>query len=245
MKAVLQLTDLHIYEDANRTQLPIDTKLSFRGVLQAAINQYDDWALIVLTGDLADLAEEASYRWLAAELARVPVPVVVLPGNHDDRSLLEKYFQLPDSIALGVWYLDFLDSNEPPKNTGRLSLEELRKLDASLAQHADSPHLVLLHHPPIALDSSWMDGMGLENPERFWNTIDKHDNVAAIANGHAHQNHDTYYRGVRVLSSPSTCTQFLPRTDHFALDRRGAGFRRLELHDDGQLASVISRVASR
>ena len=93
MKSVLQLTDLHIFEDANRTLLPIDTKESFKRVLDFALADDEDWDLIVLSGDLADLGEAASYAWIAEVFSELEIPTVAVAGNHDDRAHLETPFQ--------------------------------------------------------------------------------------------------------------------------------------------------------
>jgi Icc protein len=44
---------------------------------------------------------------------------------------------------------------------------------------------------------------------------------------------------VRLLSTPSTCAQFVPRSDGFAIDRRPPGYRWLELRDDGSLSTDV------
>lgn len=242
MKAVLQLTDLHIFEDAGRTMLPIDTKQSFQLVLAKALEHADDWDLVVLSGDLADLGEEQSYVWLAAQLKNLSIPAVVLPGNHDDRELMGKYFDCATSLQLGAWQLCLLDSCVPPSTKGQLGDDQVAALHATLRNHPERPHLVFLHHPPVLLGSSWMDGMGLSNAAVLWDCMKHVDTPTTLVAGHAHQNFDVYHNGVRVLVTPSTCTQFVPRTTRFALDSRTAGFRRLELHDDGHLETSVVRV---
>jgi 3',5'-cyclic-AMP phosphodiesterase len=244
MKSVLQLTDLHIFEDANRTLLPIDTKESFKRVLDFALADDEDWDLIVLSGDLADLGEAASYAWIAEVFSELEIPTVAVAGNHDDRAHLEKYFQCPSALSLGEWQISLLDSCPLSKVTGELGEKELIGLRQRIEAHPENPHLIFLHHPPISLNSSWMDGMGLKNASAFWDCIENQDNVVAVVNGHVHQNFDTYREGVRVLSSPSTCTQFVPRTDRFALDPRPPGYRKLKLSDDGDIITEVKRVPS-
>ena len=246
MKAVLQLTDLHIFEDQGKTMLPIDTKQSFRRVLDRALGDDIHWELIVLSGDLADLGEEQSYAWIAAQLADCGVPTIALPGNHDDRGLMAKYFDCSTSLQLGRWRISLLDSCIPPATLGQLGAEQIAHLNSSLSAHPQDPHLVFLHHPPVLLGSTWMDGMGLTNADSLWDCLASNQanhaaNITLVA-GHAHQNFDAYRDGVRVLVSPSTCTQFVPRTDRFALDARGPGYRQIELYEDGSLRSQVKRI---
>lgn len=242
MKSVLQLTDLHIFEDANRTMLPIDTKASFRAVLELALSTDIDWDLVVLSGDLADLGEPASYAWIAEQLEDINIPTVAVAGNHDDRQHLNTYFDCPTELTLGEWHLSFLDSCVPPSTKGELGEAELERLGHQLKNNPNNPQLIFLHHPPVSLSSTWMDNMGLSNADAFWERLEPHSNVVAVVNGHVHQNFDTYCGEVRVLSTPSTCTQFVPRTSQFALDPRQAGFRQIDLLESGKMTSSVRRM---
>ena len=47
------------------------------------------------------------------------------------------------------------------------------------------------------------------------------------------------------MSTPSTCAQFLPRSDFFALDERPPGLRWLELHADGRIETEVAWVPQR
>ena len=242
MKSVLQLTDLHIFEDANRTLLPIDTKESFRRVLDLALSSDVKWDLIVLSGDLADLGESESYAWIAQQFSDIDIPTVAVAGNHDDRHYLNQYFDCPTELAVGEWQISFLDSCVPPSTKGELAESELARLDNQLEDNLDIPQLIFLHHPPIPLNSTWMDNMGLSNADAFWKRLEPFNHVVAVVNGHVHQNFDTYCGDVRVLSTPSTCTQFVPRTNEFALDPRQPGFRQIDLGDDRQIRTTVWRV---
>ncbi len=45
------------------------------------------------------------------------------------------------------------------------------------------------------------------------------------------------------MGTPSTCIQFMPNKDVFALDRQDAGYRRLTLHDNGEIETEVIRVS--
>ena len=47
---------------------------------------------------------------------------------------------------------------------------------------------------------------------------------------------------VRFLSTPSTCAQFLPGSEFFALDDRPPGMRWIELYDDGRIETEVAWV---
>ena len=50
---------------------------------------------------------------------------------------------------------------------------------------------------------------------------------------------DGLRKGVRLLATPSTCAQFLPNVDDFAVDPRPPAYRTLELRADGSLLTEV------
>jgi Icc protein len=89
------------------------------------------------------------------------------------------------------------------------------------------------------MSSRWLDRVGLTNAAEFLHTIDAHRNVRAIVWGHVHQSYDCLRKGVRLLATPSTCAQFLPNSDDFAVDPRPPGYRTFELRADGSLLTEV------
>ena len=108
-----------------------------------------------------------------------------------------------------------------------------------MTENAGSHGLVCLHHHPVRMRSSWLDKVGLENADQFFEILDRHKNVRAVLWGHVHQTHESERNGVQMLSAPSTCAQFLPLSDLFAIDRRPPGYRWLELKPDGSIATSV------
>jgi Icc protein len=51
-------------------------------------------------------------------------------------------------------------------------------------------------------------------------------------------------RGVRLLGVPSTCAQFLPHSEQFAIDPAPPGYRSLTLRADGSIATEVVRIDS-
>ena len=89
------------------------------------------------------------------------------------------------------------------------------------------------------MSSRWLDTIGIANADELWRVIDAHANVRALAWGHVHQYFDSQRGGVRLLATPSTGAQFLPRSDQFAVDERPPAYRRLTLHADGTLDTDV------
>jgi Icc protein len=85
----------------------------------------------------------------------------------------------------------------------------------------------------------------LENASELWNVIDRHSCVRAVVWGHVHQSYDGLRKEVRLLATPSTCAQFVPYADEFAVDRRPPAYRTLELRSDGSLNTEVVWVEKR
>ena len=183
-------------------------------------------------------------RIFGACSARLGLPVLCLPGNHDEpramrRELAGAPFVLGGHVDLGRWRIVLLDSCIPGSAGGALSAQELAQLDEALGGAGARHCLVCLHHHPVAMSSRWLDRVGLSNAAEFLHLIDQHKNVRAIVWGHVHQAYDALRKGVRLLATPSTCAQFLPNSDDFAVDRRPPAYRTLELRADGSLVTEV------
>jgi Icc protein len=136
-----------------------------------------------------------------------------------------------------------LDSCVPGEAYGRLEAAELARLDAALTGAGERHVLIGLHHHPVPMGSRWIDSVGLKNPEALYALTDRYPNVRALVWGHVHQSYDSRRKGVRHLATPSTCMQFLPNTDHYAIDSTPPAYRRLTLRADGSIDTEVLRVA--
>jgi Icc protein len=87
--------------------------------------------------------------------------------------------------------------------------------------------------------SRWLDGVGLQNGAAFMALLRRFPQVRGVVFGHVHQAYDAMHDGVRLLATPSTCSQFKPGSDDFALDARPPAWRRLALHPDGDLETSL------
>ncbi len=240
---LVQFTDPHLYGDEAATLRGVATYPAFTRAIERARER--DWPVdaILVTGDLVqdDAAGYASFRRAVGGLGK---PVYCVPGNHDvpdamRRELGSEPFVLGGAVDLGAWRIVLLDSMVSGCAGGRLSERALAELDAALADAPAQHVLVCLHHHPVPMASRWLDRVGLANPEELFAVIDAHRHVRAMLWGHVHQCFDGLRRHVRLLGTPSTCTQFLPRSDDFAVDPRPPAYRTLELRPDGSLRTEV------
>jgi Icc protein len=236
-------TDPHLYGGETEALRGVATLPALTAALARA--QTHDWPpdALLVTGDIVqdDPAGYPHFRRLFGALGR---PVLCIPGNHDEpqalrRELAEPPFVVGGHLDLGRWRIVLLDSCLPGSASGYLSAASLAELDTALASAGKRHCLVCLHHHPVPMGSRWLDRVGLENAPEFLATIDRHHNVRGVVWGHVHQTYDALRKGVRLLATPSTCAQFLPMADDFAVDPRPPAYRTLELRADGSLLTEV------
>ncbi len=243
---LIQFTDLHLFGAETGRLRGIHTLASAAGALAHA--RGEDWPpdALLVTGDIVN-DDPAGYAQFQQLFATLGLPVLCVPGNHDDpgamrRALAKPPFVTGGHVDIGRWRLVLLDSVVAGQAGGALSPGSLAALAAALEQAGDRHVLVCLHHHPVPMGSRWLDQVGLANPEAFFAVIDKYPGVRGILWGHVHQSFDALRNRVRLLATPSTCAQFRPRTERFELDPLPAAYRTLELRGDGSIATELAWV---
>jgi Icc protein len=240
---LIQFTDTHLYGEADGKLRGVATYPALLAAIEHARARHWPCQAILATGDLVQ-DDPDGYARFREVFSGLGVPVYCIPGNHDEPPAMARVlhgapFQLGGSARFPGWVVVMLDSFLAGKAQGRLSSASLAELDATLKAHVNLHALVCLHHHPVTMDSRWLDQVGLENPDEFFAVLDRHRNVRAVLWGHVHQTHAEERKGVKLLSTPSTCAQFLPHSDSFAIDRRPPGYRWLDLHADGRITSEV------
>ena len=236
-------TDPHLYGSETEELRGVATLPALKAALARA--QSHDWPpdALLVTGDIVQ-DDPAGYPHFRRLFGALGVPVLCIPGNHDEpqamrRELAGAPFVVGGHVDLGRWRIVLLDSCLPGSASGRLSSASLTGLEAALAGAGGRHCLVCLHHHPVPMSSRWLDRVGLTNAPEFFEVIDRHPQVRAIAWGHVHQAYEGLRKGVRLLATPSTCAQFLPKSDDFAIDRQPPAYRTLELRADGSLLTEV------
>ncbi len=238
-----QFTDPHLYGGASESLRGVATLPALNAALAHA--RARDWPpdALLVTGDLVQ-DDPAGYPHFRRLFGTLGLPVLCLPGNHDEplamrRELAGAPFVLDGFVDFGRWRIVLLDSCIPGAASGALSAQVLAGLEQALASAGKRHCMVCLHHHPVPMSSRWLDRVGLTNAAEFLHTIDAHHNVRAIVWGHVHQAYDSLRKGVRLLATPSTCAQFLPNSDDFAVDPRPPAYRTFELRADGSLLTEV------
>jgi Icc protein len=244
---LLQVTDTHLFADESTEIYDTNTAASLRAALRAALAGGRRPDAVLVTGDVADDESRGAYLNFRRTLAEVGVPVHCLPGNHDSPALMAELlagdgFAFCGRVDLGGWRIVLIDSHVDRDPSGHVRAAELQRLDTELHGAGGRPALVCVHHPPVALGSAWIDGVGLRNADELLAVVDRHPNVRAIVAGHVHQAAERTRDALRVLTTPSTCAQFAPGTPDCVMDDRPPGYRWLALGADGSLVTEVGWV---
>ncbi|QZZ23504.1 3',5'-cyclic-AMP phosphodiesterase [Leptothermofonsia sichuanensis E412] len=244
---VVQITDIHLFADTSQRLLGLLTLDSFQAALRQIMALEPRPDLFLLTGDLSQDGKPESYEMLRNLLTPLGIPTYWLPGNHDalasmEQILSNEVISPQKSFAVGGWHFLLLNSQVPGCVHGYLGVETLTWLDEQLQLIGDRPTLVGFHHPPFKVGSDWLDGSTLKNPSALFSVLDRHPQVKLVLFGHIHQEFSSQRRGVFYLGAPSTCIQFEPESEEFALGDEYPGFRLLYLYPDGNWLTTVERV---
>jgi Icc protein len=245
---LLQISDTHLHATTDSRMRGVNTYETFMAVLEMAKSN-SHWPAdgILVSGDVVQDESRAGYELFRREMEPLGVPVYCLPGNHDDPKLMDELlgsapFQFCGSVRLEDWSLILLNTFLTGEDAGGLGPRRLDALELALKDHISQHVLVCMHHQPLNMGSTWLDGVGLRDSAKFLELIDASQNVRGVLWGHVHQSSDRWRGPVRFMSAPSTCSQFMPGSDFFAIDSRPPGMRWLELSPDGQIDSWVSWV---
>jgi Icc protein len=220
---IAQLTDCHIVEPGGTMADRVDPTPGLEQAVEFLDSLGDRLDLVLATGDLVNDGTPAQYDQLERILSRLRVPLLAIPGNHDDRTEFRRRF--PDVPAGGPdepidhvvdrdeLRLVCLDTNEPGLHSGRLAPDQLAWLDAALSESGGRPTLVVQHHPPFASGIASMDRYGLDGAEGEAEVLARHHNVIGVVAGHYHRAIHHTIGGTTAFACPSTAVQLAMRLD--------------------------------
>src|SRR5438874_771888 len=80
---IAQITDFHVRPPGVLAYGRIDTNAMLRNAVAAIASLDPGPDCVIATGDLADCGLHEEYQEIADAFAELPMPVFVIPGNHD------------------------------------------------------------------------------------------------------------------------------------------------------------------
>ncbi|WP_227428978.1 metallophosphoesterase [Psychrobacter sp. I-STPA6b] len=255
---ILQLTDLHLSADRQKSVAGCQCQDSFERCLSQALSENIRCDLILLTGDLVNEVDMSIYQRIFAQLSATNIAFACISGNHDvtdelytERPFSERQFvaHAPDTrllshhrIMANGWQILLVDSSVPGKVHGDLPLSTQLWLTQQLTD-CHLPTILVLHHHIVPVQSQWIDAHMADNAEQIWQVLRRFRQVKAVLCGHVHQESYCYHEGIHVYTTPSTCYQFKAYSDDFAFDENSRpGYRWLQLGNNGALESWVKRL---
>ena len=242
---LVQVTDTHLNGTPDGELLGMNTARSARAVIDAA-KRSGNIDCFLVTGDIAADEQPTAYVQLEEMLGQ-DTPSLWLPGNHDDiRSHLEQLEpHLRRRLRTPKWDVVMLETQVQGEVGGALNASELAALEVAIDEAvAENKYLlVATHHPLRSMGSAWLDEQSVRNADEALHMLAPHADRVMTISGHVHQESDAVKSGIRMLTTPSTCVQFAPESEDFALDDRPPGYRSLRLYADGSVQTEVVRVS--
>jgi hypothetical protein len=214
---IATLSDLHLGERAFG-RLPRIREYGSKGAthsrrcVAAALPEIVAWGaqLLVIKGDISQHSHRHEYEQLAEILENLPIPALVMPGNHDGGNhqiddLGEVLGPLGVEVANGVFVQDHLglrmitaDTVIPGRGHGSLD----RHLNEVLHHLSDAPGgaLLLLHHQlQPGVPTYWPLGIAGPGARRALDAIAEANPDTVISSGHTHR-HRRHDHGPLVVT---------------------------------------------
>jgi 3',5'-cyclic AMP phosphodiesterase CpdA len=210
---LVHLSDIHILGELVEGSDPVE---QFQRCLAHVEKHFSDADAIVVTGDLTHDGQSASYSRLREMLARTPLKLHLLLGNHDHRGRFRASF--PDcpadengfvqySVDAAGYRLLMLDTCEPGTHAGNLCEKRLGWLTDRLndARRDAVPVLLFMHHNPVPVGVWAADVLSLIDDGAIRKILrENRDIVRHIFFGHTHYSLSGALEGIPFSAPRST-----------------------------------------
>ncbi|MCB8880426.1 phosphodiesterase [Acidisoma cellulosilytica] len=220
---IAQISDPHLRPSGVLYQETADSN----GDLIRAIDQLNRLApqpdLVVLTGDVVDHGSPAEYAVARDILSRLKAPLLVIPGNHDERGAFRHAFQdhayLPSEgplhyvVTVGERRVIALDVTIPGEHHGLFDAAAEAWLEAALAAQPDWPTIIMMHQPPIMTGVPYLDEYRCLGADRLAACIARVPAVERLLCGHVHRLMQMRFGGTLLMTAPSTTTAIALQID--------------------------------
>jgi 3',5'-cyclic-AMP phosphodiesterase len=215
---LLQLSDLHIREPGKLAYGRIETAPYLQRAIDSILQLAQQPTAVVISGDLTDFGRAAEYDHLRELLKPLPMPVYLMPGNHDDRAQLRACFKdhpylgsegfVQFSVEVGALQLIALDTVRPNESSGSLCAERLQWLHDALEKNRHRPVVIAMHHPPFQTLIGHMDEIGLlHGATELELLVAQYPNIERVICGHLHRSIQVRFGGSIASTAPSPAHQ--------------------------------------
>lgn len=205
-----QLSDSHIFPKGTLGFGKVDTAAMFAAAIDHLNKMHPKPSAVITTGDLINGGQKEEYQYFNTLAEKLELPFWPLPGNHDGPDFWNNFPQLDGmttpSIGYGVamdgYRCLLLDTTIPGKPHGEMNDSRLKWLENELAEHANTPTLIFMHHPPFDCGIGHMDIIRCRNADALARVVAGHDQILAIGCGHVHRFIMTKFAGHSAFIAP-------------------------------------------
>lgn len=221
MARLLQLSDLHVVTAGSKCSRVLDTREILRTAIDRLLERrpaLDPLDAVLITGDVSDDGSPESYAFARAQLDRLGLPLLPIPGNHDEREAFREGFAdlefmpreglIDWSVRVGETLVVGVDTLVDGQAGGRLRPESLEYLASTLTVADPRPIILALHHPPLRTQIRFMDAIGLENTPALAAVLERVSQEITIVAGHVHGVHLGRLDRHLVATAPAVCSSF-------------------------------------
>ncbi|MFN9719230.1 MAG: metallophosphoesterase family protein [Planctomycetota bacterium] len=249
MFRILQLTDLHVFHDAMTTLKGVPTRELLRDVVNFIAASGQTFDAVIVTGDHTHDELPESYQAVRQLLLPRVDRVFLVPGNNDERNFMRTVFGdritgpndelIQFSFGAGSWLCIGLDTHVPGAVAGRIDSAQIDWARDLVGRSSASQVALFFHHPPVLMNSDWMDAIGLEGRDLLMRWFQSDSRVRLVCCGHVHHEFQHRLGQVDILTTPSTGIQFAPEGSTPNMVAGPPGYRVIDLLDDGFSTRVI------
>ena len=217
----VQATDVHYSKDSDYKNQVLKSFVN-------DVNNLQGISFVVFTGDNIDHPKEEDLIAFIKHANKLKVPYYMVMGNHDvfksGNLSKRRYNEVLRGHHLGwfrrSWNYEFhkkgytflvVDGAKEviPGPVGYYRADTLAWVDKQLSKNKRHPVIICQHFP--ILNSPEFGKARLKThetyqPEKYYEVLDKHDNVLAIISGHFHVNAETMKDGIYHINTPSLLT---------------------------------------
>ncbi|MGU3575238.1 phosphodiesterase [Brucellaceae bacterium C25G] len=217
MTRIIQLSDPHIVVEGTLCYGVVDTGLALKKAVATINRNLPLWGtvdMVIVTGDLTDFGTPEEYARFRSIMADLPLPVRVVPGNHDLRENMRAAFAdqdwMPKSGGIN-WSADFddfglvcLDTLVEGHHHGELQSDAIELLAKALKSFGNKPVMIGMHHPPFSTGIIPMDVNNLRESVELSKIIDNHPAEVRLVCGHVHRSVTRQFGHAIGLIAPGT-----------------------------------------
>lgn len=215
-----QLTDTHVVTRDTDEVLYVDNNGRVAEAVAMLNREAMPVSAVLATGDMTQWGTADEFEVLAELLAPLTMPVLPIPGNHDDRERMRDCFpnhpwadaeHLSWTVTIDGVRIIGLDSTLPGIPGAAFDSGRERWLSDALAAPHEGPTILAMHHPPFVTGIEWMDDGGFVGLSRFETVVRESGSIDRIVCGHMHRQMSAVVGGVLAEVGPATAV-------HVALD---------------------------